>query len=78
MLGWMKEILGKLLDVILALLPLSPFTGVINSIGSFPYLGYINWFLPVHDFIVIGMLWLGAITVYYLYSVVARWIKLIS
>ena len=43
-----------------------------------PYLGYINYFVPVGICIKIGEAWLAAIVVFYLWSVVARWIKLIE
>ena len=39
MLKFMKEILDKLLAVIVALLPLSPFTDAIDSLSQIPYLG---------------------------------------
>lgn len=78
MLAWMKEILDKFLTVLLSVFPRSPFVDTINSLGSLPYLGYINWFLPIGVFAEIGVLWLSAIGLYYLYSVVARWVKLIT
>lgn len=78
MLTWMKEILDKLLSAILALLPLSPFASVIDNLEQLPYLGYINYFVPVGTCIKIGEAWLAAIAVFYLWSVVARWIKLIE
>ena len=40
--------------------------------------GYINYFVPVGICIKIGEAWLAAIVVFYLWSVVARWIKLIE
>ncbi len=78
MLDFMKELLDKFLAVLLSLLPLSPFTGVIDSLGALPYIGYINWFIPIGDMLKIGMAWLTAIALYYAYSVIARWLKLIS
>lgn len=74
----MKNLLDKFLQGILSLFPLSPFRPVINELGSLPYLGYINWFVPVGDFVKIGTVWLTAIAVYYAWSVIARWIKVIS
>ena len=74
----MKSILNMFLQALLKLFPLSPFRGIINSIEKLPYLGYINWFLPVSEMLEVAALWLTAITVYYIYSVVARWVKLIS
>lgn len=78
MIAWMKEMLDAFLDLILKLLPLSPFAPYISELKDVPYLGYINWFIPVGTFVKIGMAWLVAIAIYYLYMVVARWIKLIS
>lgn len=78
MLGFMKEILDKFLSGLLSLLPLSPFTEIISALGSMPFLGYLNWFIPVGTFLKIGSAWLAAIALYYLYSVIARWVKLIS
>ena len=74
----MSSILDKFLQGVLKLFPLSPFAGVIDSLEQFPYLGYINWFIPVKEMLTVGAGWLTAIGLYYLYSVVARWVKLIS
>ena len=78
MIAWMKELLDRFLSGLLSKLPLSPFTDIINSLAALPFLGYLNWFLPIGTFIKIGSAWLAAIGLYYLYSVIARWIKLIS
>lgn len=78
MLSWMKEILDKFLDLLLSLLPLSPFAEPIAALANLPYLGYINYFFPVGACVKIGLAWLTAIGVYYLYSVIARWVKLIQ
>ena len=74
----MKNLLDKFLQAVLSLFPLSPFREVINELGSLPYLGYINWFVPIGDFVKIGTVWLAAIAAYYAWSIIARWIKLIS
>ena len=78
MLTWMKEILDKFLALIVPLLPLSPFAAYIDSLEQVPYLGYLNWFVPVGTCLKIGAAWLSAIALFYLYSVIARWIKLIE
>ena len=56
-------------------LPLSPFRGFINSLEAFPYWGYINWFIPVGDFLNILSLWLTAYGLYLGYSIILRWVK---
>ena len=48
------------------------------SFLGLPYLGYLNYFVPVGTCLKIGAAWLSAIALFYLYSVVARWIKLIE
>lgn len=78
MLAYMKELLDKFLALLLSLFPLSPFTSVIEELSALPYLGYINWFVPIGDFIKIGTLWITAIGAYYAWSVIARWVKLLS
>lgn len=78
MLNFMKELLDGFLGLLLQLLPLSPFTSIINSLAAFPYLGYINWFIPIGTFVKIGAAWVTVIGIYYVYSVIARWVKLIS
>lgn len=78
MLAFMKELLDKFLSLLISLFPMSPFLPAIQDLGELPYLSYINWFIPIGDFLQIGVVWGAAVGVYYLYSVVARWIKLIS
>lgn len=78
MFDFMKEILDKFLNILTALLPVSPFAGIIDNLEALPYLGYINWFIPVGEMVSIAVTWVTAIGIYYLYSVIARWVKLIS
>lgn len=74
----LENFLNAAQDVIFALLPDSPFKDF-----SFPseiqdILGYINWLVP---FYLIGntlLVWTGAITVYYAYQTILRWIKSIQ
>lgn len=78
MLEFMKDLLDKFLQLVLSLFPLSPFAPVISELESLPFLGYINWFLPIGDFIAMGTLWLTAIAAYYAWSIIARWVKIVS
>ena len=78
MFTFMKEILDKFLSFLLQILPTSPFAPLINNLEQLPYLGYINYFVPVGTCVKIGEAWLAAIALFYLYSVLARWIKLIE
>ena len=69
---------SNLMNQLIQILPLSPFRSVIAEFSSLPYLGYINWFIPVGDMLRITALWLAAITIYYLYMVAMRWLRVIS
>lgn len=74
----MMEKLLDLVDTILSWLPQSPFTNIALPAGVSQGLGWLNWFVPVHEIIVLGTAWIGAIALYYLASVMLRWVKVIS
>ena len=65
-------------EKILDLLPLSPFQEFISQFRELPYLGWLNWFFPVGDCLVVMAVWLGAVGLFYLYSIVMRWLKMIG
>ena len=60
------------------LLPRSPFRRAINLITSIPYMEYIAWFLPLQEVVLILMWWGSAITIYYAYMIILRWVKAID
>lgn len=70
--------MGSLAEWVISVLPMSPFAPVIDGLADIPYLAYLNWFLPVGEMITIGGVWLAAISVYYVYSIVVRWVGLTS
>lgn len=63
---------------ILDLLPLSPFQQFITQFKGLPYLGWLNWFFPVGDCLIVMAAWLGAVGLFYLYSIAMRWLKMIG
>lgn len=73
----MAELLQAFETFIKSVLPTSPFRGLIDTIGSFEYLGWLNWFFPVGDCLIVLTGWVAIIGTYYLYSIVLRWIKAI-
>ena len=73
----MTSIFDFFADALKSVLPLSPFQQFISEIGSFEYLGWLNWFFPVGDCLTVLSAWLTAIGVFYLYSIILRWIKAI-
>lgn len=74
----MLEVFNKFYVWLIALLPSSPFTALVNSISSIPYLKYLNWFFPVTECIALVEAWLIAIAVFYLYRVIMSYIHLIG
>lgn len=54
-----------ILSFVLSLLPESPFVGFSNLIASLPYLGYLNWFLPISEMLAIFESLLVVVAVYY-------------
>lgn len=73
-----SDAFGGLITRIVQLLPLSPFAGFLDQFANLPYLGYLNWFIPVRGMLTVMAAWLSAIVIFYLYSVIARWVKLIG
>ena len=78
MLEWFLEIIKKFGVIILSVLPTSPFDKYLDDLGSLDYLGYLNWFIPVGSFIKILLTWVTAVGVFYIYSIIMRWVKMIG
>lgn len=68
----------NLFDKILALLPTSPFRNFIDNIPNIPYLSWLNWFFPISEVLIVMSAWLLAVALFYVYSIIMRWIKLIG
>lgn len=78
MLEWMSSFLSKFGSLLIKVLPVSPFQPFISDISNLPYLGYLNWFFPVSDVLKVGAAWLASVALFYLYSVLMRWMKVIG
>lgn len=78
MISKIVEFLKKVASLLLSWLPDSPFTAAIDSIEQSPWLGYVNWFIPVGTLISIGTLWTAAIAVFYIYQMALRWAKVVG
>lgn len=72
------KIVGYLINVIFSLLPPSPFQQLINYPVVSEYMDRLNYILPISEALAVFQLWLAAITVYYLYVIVLRWIKAVQ
>jgi len=71
------SLLKQALSWVVALLPDSPFKLIDNSPIK-DLLPYINWFIPFDFMVTTFTAWLVAIAVYYVYSVILRWVKAIN
>lgn len=67
---------------IYSVLPLDPFKDFIVEffeVGlSADVLHWLNWFIPVGDFVKITAAWVGCVMLYYIYTVVLRWLRVIE
>ena len=65
-------------EELLRLLPRSPFASFISQFAELPFLGILNWFVPVRGILTVLAAWLAAITLFYVYSIIMRWIRMIG
>lgn len=79
MLDWFKELLDEFGKWLLSVLPSSPFREWLSVFRSefSPFLGYLNYFVPIADFIRIIGAFLVVVITYYLYSIIMRWVKML-
>lgn len=68
----------SILDAVMNLLPDSPFRPFIDTLAEVPYLGYLNYFVPISDFLILLSLWGTAITMFYAVSALLRLINAID
>lgn len=75
---WLSSIWDAFAQALLSVLPTSPFAGYIDAFRDLPFLGWINWFVPVRAILTVLASWLGAVALFYLYSIAMRWLKIIG
>lgn len=68
--------LGRILSVLLLLLPDSPFSNI--EFSSIPFLNTLNWFLPIDFMLTTTSVWLLSIALFYVVMLVLRWAKAIQ
>lgn len=79
--NFILSLIGTVLSLIVSVLPNSPFEGIVsfaNSSGISEYLGYLAWLIPIGYIFDVTALWVTCVSLYYLYSLVMRWIKMIE
>lgn len=75
---FLSEIFKVIANFLKTILPTSPLKGILSKFASIPYLGYLNWFVPVGEMVSVFLLWLGAYGAFLLYSILMRWLKVIG
>lgn len=69
---------ANLMNIITSLLTLSPFQDFISEFSAWPYMGWVNWFVPVKGYLIVWAAWINAVGVYYLYQAILRWVKAVE
>lgn len=64
----LSKSLAKFVLGILDFLPNSPFGELIEQLGSFDFLPFINWFIPFDFCLTVLNVWLLCVAVYYAYQ----------
>ena len=70
--------LKQVLILALSILPDSPFRGFLDNMAQLPYLGYIDWLIPISDFLDLLSVWCVAVGIFYVASVMLRFAKAIQ
>lgn len=71
-------IINALFGLITTLLPKSPFGVISNYVADIPFLGFLNYFIPIGVMLDILLLWASAMIVYFVGGIVLRWLKVIA
>ena len=62
----------------LSLLPPSPFRPFIDKLVDIPFIGYLNFFIPISDFVLMLTVWGSAVAIFYSLSLALRFVRSIS
>lgn len=67
-----------IVNLIVNILPDSPFSNIDFMFSNQKYLSYLNWLIPIDVILNITFAWCGCLIVYKGYSIIMRWFKLIG
>lgn len=71
-------VIAKVFKAVMNLLPNSPFNSVkVNTISN-EYLGHLAWVIPFESILSVFSMSLAAVSIYYIYQVLLRWIKAVE
>ena len=76
--NFIVNFVNKLFSALVLVLPTSPFQKFIKEIDDIPWLGVVNYFIPIGTMLSIFLAWLTAMGLFYLYSILMRWIKIVG
>lgn len=65
-------------NILSHVLPLSPFQEFIDRFRGIPFLGWLNWFVPVGEILTVLGVYLTAVGLFYGYSILLRWLKVLG
>lgn len=72
------SVIGTLIQFTINLLPNSPFASLMVSNISSEYLSHLAWVVPIESILTVFSSSLVAVTIFYIYQVLLRWIKAID
>lgn len=72
------QIFENIFQFCLSILPTSPFRSYIDKFVDIPFIGYLNFFVPISDFVLILTTWGTAVAIFYSVSLVLRFVRSIS
>lgn len=72
------RIINYVVDNLSLFLPVSPFRPFINQLESIPWIGIVNYFVPIGTMLDIMFAWVSALGLYYVYALILRWVKVVG
>jgi len=69
--------IGGLITMLFNLLPATPFDSIYQYLNNDFFMN-LNWIVPIPEILVFLVSWTTAVSLYYVISVVLRWIKAIE
>ena len=73
-----NDVFQKVFEFVLMMLPDSPFAQLALPEPIQDMLGYVNYYVPIGEMLVIASSWVGCIGIYYVYQLILRKISAIS
>ena len=72
------EIFNTFKNTLMNFLPRDPFMPSIQKLEAIPWMGVLNWFIPVGELLTIFGVWVGAVATFYTFSALYRLLKVIG